>query len=430
MSTSLRNKNVVKKHVSSIHIEGKLSFLEKKLVNVFLLNAYDDLLTKRQHTIDIPTLCNMLGFDSKNIDYLKQALQQLVTTAITWDSLNDDGTNSWGVSSFLSYGQINKGVCTYEYSSALAEKLYHPDMYARINIGLQKKFSSGHTLSIYETCLRFKDVGSTGWIELSKFKSMLGINDVELYGTYKRLNERVLKPSIKEVNTASNIFIELDPNPKKEGRKISHIKFLIKDNPQYQLAIPDESPHTKSLAFQNLRDLKISDKLATQWIDEYGEKYVVEKLNYTEQQNKLGKIKKSKGAFLRVAVQEDWKDEEQEKLKLQKAKHEKFKKNENKVLKTKQEKEEQEKIKATQEREAVESYINNLNEIEFDHLKQEFEKSKSCTVIPRQLRNYDKPLFQAAFYRYILTKKMQNKKMTLDETLDDTSWANDLDNVL
>lgn len=109
---------------------------------------------------------------------------------------------------------------------------------------------------------------------------------------------------------------------------------------------------------------------------------------------------------------------------------EKFKKNENKALKTKQEKEEQEKIKATQEREAVESYINNLNEIEFDHLKQEFEKSKSCTVIPRQLRNYDKPLFQAAFYRYILTKKMQNKKMTIDETLNDTSWANDLDNVL
>jgi len=158
-----------------------------------------------------------------------------------------------------------------------------------------------------------------------------------------------------------------------------------------------------SKIYAELISLGMDQKWALLTCASHKEQYIKEKIIYANREEKQGKVNNYKG-FLYNAIKNDWKDEEQEKIKLKKAKQEKIKKNESDVLKTKQEFEEQEKIKATQEREAVESYINNLNEIEFDHLKQEFEKSKSCTVIPRQLRNYDKPLFQAAFYRYIFKK--------------------------
>ena len=47
----IQNKQILKKHVSAIHIGAKLSLLQRKLVNALLYNAYDELLTAREHSI-------------------------------------------------------------------------------------------------------------------------------------------------------------------------------------------------------------------------------------------------------------------------------------------------------------------------------------------------------------------------------------------
>ncbi len=61
------DKHILKKHVSAIHAVADLSALQCKLVNALLYNAYDNLLTDRDHKISTRLLCNMIEFDSKNI---------------------------------------------------------------------------------------------------------------------------------------------------------------------------------------------------------------------------------------------------------------------------------------------------------------------------------------------------------------------------
>ena len=56
----------VKKHVATIHITGVLSLVERKLANVLLLNAYDELLTKQTHTLPITHLLAMMGWEESN----------------------------------------------------------------------------------------------------------------------------------------------------------------------------------------------------------------------------------------------------------------------------------------------------------------------------------------------------------------------------
>ena len=78
MSTMLKErkvetKTIIKKNVSAIHINAKLSLLQRKLVNALLYNAYDSLLTSDNHSVNVALLSEMIGFDSKNIAYLKQA---------------------------------------------------------------------------------------------------------------------------------------------------------------------------------------------------------------------------------------------------------------------------------------------------------------------------------------------------------------------
>ena len=120
---------ILKKHVSTIHAVADLSALQRKLVNALLFNAYDGLLTVRDHKISTRILCDMIGFDSKNIAYLKEALVGIMETVMQFDIMEDDGERSWEAMSLLTYVKVQDGVCTYRYEQSLAEKLYHPEIY-------------------------------------------------------------------------------------------------------------------------------------------------------------------------------------------------------------------------------------------------------------------------------------------------------------
>ena len=83
-NTSLEHRKL-KKHVAAIHTDGQLSLLQRKLSNVLLVNAYDNLLTESEHEIDEKTLCVMLGYDSNDRQPLKRALKALAAIQAEWD---------------------------------------------------------------------------------------------------------------------------------------------------------------------------------------------------------------------------------------------------------------------------------------------------------------------------------------------------------
>jgi len=277
--TGALRRSAVKKHVAAIHISGKLSLLQRKLSTVLLQNAYDTLTTAPRHAIDVSVLSAMIGYNSNDVETLKQSLRGLVETVVEWDMLNPDQTQEWGVSSLLAYAKLKGGVCEYAYSSALAEKLHDPDVFAMINLDIMRKFSSGHALALYENCYRFVRTGSTGWWPIGTFRRLMGVEDSAYYESFKHLNAKIIKPAVEEVNRASNIV--LTPEFKRMGRQVSDLRFLIGPNPQLALLdIDDGGGLRKSSVYDRLRTMGVSDRLARQWLAQQGEDYVAEKLEY------------------------------------------------------------------------------------------------------------------------------------------------------
>jgi len=269
----------VKKNVAAIHVSGKLTLLQRKLSNVLLLNAYDTLVHQNTHKIDAQTLCAMIGYNSNDMETLKASLRGLVETLAEWDMLDENGQQEWGVSSLLAYAKLKGGVCEYSYSSALAEKLHDPKVFALINLNIQKRFTSGHALALYENCYRFVRTRSTGWWELETFRRLMGVNDSAYYEVFKHLNAKVIKPAVAEVNKTSNIIVT--PETRKMGRSVTHIRFKIKDNPQLAiLDIDDGAGVRNSPVYAALIGQGVSDRLAKQWIAEHGAEYVAKKLAY------------------------------------------------------------------------------------------------------------------------------------------------------
>ncbi len=277
--TGALRRGAVKKHVAAIHVSGKLTLLQRKLSNVLLLNAYDMLTRQQSFQMDARTLCLMVGYNSNDFYTLKQSLRGLAETVAEWDMLDEAGKQEWGVSSLLSFAKLKGGVCEYAYSPALAEKLSDPKIFALINLNIQRRFTSGHALALYENCYRFHRTGSTGWWSLDTFRRLMGVDDSSYYESYKHLNAKIIKPATAEVNRTSNIIIT--PEVRKRGRAVVDIRFLIEANPQLAILDMDDGAGVRNApVYDRLRGMGVSDRLARQWITEHGEATVLAKLDY------------------------------------------------------------------------------------------------------------------------------------------------------
>jgi hypothetical protein len=269
----------VKKNVAAIHISGKLTLLQRKMSNVLLLNAYDTLIVNTSHRIDARTLCMMIGYNSNDIDTLKGALRGLVETRAEWDMLDEKGRHEWGVSALLSYAKLKEGICEYAYSPALAEKLHDPKMFALINLNIQRQFTGGHALALYENCFRFVKTGSTGWWPLEIFRRLMGVEESTYYRSFKQLNAKVIKPAVAEVNRVSDIIVT--PETQRMGRAVTDIRFAIARNPQLAMMNIDDGDGVRTGAvYGRLREMGVSDRLTRHWIAQHGEAHLAETLDY------------------------------------------------------------------------------------------------------------------------------------------------------
>ncbi|WP_350357371.1 replication initiation protein [Paraburkholderia fungorum] len=293
----------LKKHVATVHVSGELSLLERKIVNVLLLNAFDDLLTKKRHTLPVGILCTMLGFDSKNHDALKRALLKVMSTPISFDLLHDGGKTDWEASPLIAYAGIKNGICSYEYSDWLAGKLANPDIYTLININVQRQFSGGYALALYENCLRFKRTGSTGWISVETWRRLLGA-DASMYDEFKHFSAEVIKKAVKEINQVSNIIVS--PEYKREARRVVQIRFLVEDNPQKSMYDNDEDEEHKTIrqseAFKRLTRLGVGDRLAISWIQQEPDR-ALQTAIYVEEKAKNRQIRGNAGGYARTVFE-------------------------------------------------------------------------------------------------------------------------------
>jgi hypothetical protein len=243
----------------------------------------------------------MIGYNSNDFETLKQSLRGLAETVAEWDMLDEQGRQEWGVSALLSYAKLKGGVCEYAYSPALAEKLHDPKVFALINLNIQRRFTSGHALALYENCYRFVRTGSTGWWSLDLFRRLMGVSDSPYYQSFKHLNAKIIKLAVEEINRSSNIVVT--PETKKMGRQVAEIRFRIAENPQLAILDLDDGEGLRnSPVYARLRALGVSDRLARQWIAEHGEPHVGRKLDYVAGQ---GGVKNPVG-YLKAALRDDY----------------------------------------------------------------------------------------------------------------------------
>jgi hypothetical protein len=251
MSEHPERKEIIKKHSAAIHIQNNITLLQRRAWNVLLYHAYDELPRNERHHVPVKVLIAQLEFDSKNEDYLREALEALVGCKVKWNVLDKDGEWEWGVTTLLAEAKIKGGVCTYAYGPTLRERLYSPTMYAKIDLSIQNQFDSKHAQALWEICVDYlheaRGAGETPFIPLVSYRELMGIHETQ-YPRFKEFNRRVIKDPVAEINRITDFHVEVEY--KRESRKVVAIKFKM----QRELELPHYDTKQSTL-FPELNDM-------------------------------------------------------------------------------------------------------------------------------------------------------------------------------
>lgn len=301
--TPVNSKKDVVKSSAAIHSSNSISLLERKVWNCLLSNAYEKLVNVEVHKISIRELADLLNYSSNNYDYLKETLERLISTVVSWNILNKQ-KEEWSATSLLASAAIKDATIYYSYSPFLREKLYNPTMYARINFSLQNKFSSKYALALYELCVDYFDVkrsqGETPYISLEKFRELMGVDKSE-YTEFKRLSKRVIYDPIEEIISLSDFTIE--PQFRRNGRKIDALKFIIKikdseRSPQISKILP-----APLLQKRDIQSESILENIPDDYSEELDSRYFM--MNEEEREQIENKAMESMPAFTKTYLKSD-----------------------------------------------------------------------------------------------------------------------------
>lgn len=310
-------RNEVIKHSAAIQISNKLTLLQRRLYNVLLANAYAELPYADTHNADLDDVCKTLCYESKNIGHLKTSLKDLMSTVVEWNVFGKKGViDDWKASTLLAHVGLTNGVFTYSYSPYLREKLYNPEVYAKISLSLQNDFKSRHSLAVYETLLDYYDhrkpLSRTPYITILEFRNLLAIAPSK-YKDFKVLKRDIINKVVDEINDVSDIFIEV--LFKRVGRSIGKMQFTIKRNPKNSMpinALPAAKQPTlpdKILDIDNQDLLKIlvekygvKLKSAASLLEQYDEFQIKENLQVVEEALKAGKISQNVAGYVVNAI--------------------------------------------------------------------------------------------------------------------------------
>ena len=260
--------NEVIKASPAIQIQSKISLLQRRAWNVLLANAYSELQTAEIHRVSVVELAAKLGYNSNDLDYLKETLEALGACQVKWNLLNKDKKEKWGFANLLASAEIENGICSYEFPKPLRLKLHNPRVYAKLNLRLQNRFRSRYALVLWEICFDYfdtdRDQGETPFIPLETFRELMGI-EADEYQTFKALNQFVIKPAIKEINDLTDYHVEVEH--KRLGRRIGELKFRItkvKQFPVQESLFPDieNLPPVAVELIQADIDRKVAQKIA------------------------------------------------------------------------------------------------------------------------------------------------------------------------
>ncbi len=367
-----------------------LSLYEQRLVLMMIAMVEPADEDFKDYIIKISDFSGLLGLKNKNVySQVKNLLLKLRERTL----LIPEGEKDYLVTGWISSAKYvsSEGVVKLSFDAKLKPYLLAlKSNFTKQKLGEVIKFKGVYTIRIYGLLKQYERFGSRSF-SVNEFRDVLGI-DKDQYALFTNLKARTITQAQKEFSKKdkSGYFLSdlsFDLETKKTGRKISHLKFIIrkqKTAPVKQLQIdmpPEQNPHQNTPEYKAMLLLAISETHAQAFMEQYGADYIAEKLQVLAERQQIEDVISPSGLFIN-ALKEDRKSE---KLAKQKKEQERRTREEEKrqLEQLEKRKEALSSEFGKQERKAFISSLDEDKKIEL--LKQFKEKYKEINIMLKQI---------------------------------------------
>lgn len=292
-----------KKANAVIKTVAALGLLELKVIDACYFIARNNLLDDTAYVAKLDYFKWLINYNSKNNDYLKNAITKIQQTLIQLNVIdhNNPETEFWLSTNYIYEVAITSRNIYFGIPETVRKQLADPQTYTMLSLRIKNRFKSEYAYKIYDRCRLDAYRGATDWILLPELREITNAGELSLYPEFKEYKRRVLDIAVKQINEFSDILISVDF--KRTGKFVTHIKFIIEENPNYH-----GSPEREFLPPDVFNDLKDIFGLSNSDINVIAAEHSVEniksKIEFTKYRMTLKDIPRPDAYFLK-ALRED-----------------------------------------------------------------------------------------------------------------------------
>ncbi len=301
---------------------------------ISLINPNDkEFLTFRVGSEQIAELLNL---DKKSaLREFEKIIDRLMSRVI---KVNTD--KGWRRFNWIHSAELENNVVSLKFHDDLKPyllELKNTGNFTQLRLGMVVHFRSVYTIRVYQLLKEYNSKRMNDFeFTLDKFRKIMLGDKAKTYPLYKNFRNYILDVAKRELDAKdpeTGLYksdLTFDLETRRTGRKISHLKFIIKKQktaPVKQLKIdipPEENPHQNTPEYKAMLSLAISDKHALAFMEQYGAEYIAEKLQVLAERQQIEDVISPSGLFIN-ALKEDRKSEKlakQKKDKQRRAKEE------------------------------------------------------------------------------------------------------------
>lgn len=215
--------------------EGRLTVVIRRLFHFMLYCTNNDGM-QETYRRPLQEVMAQIGYNSDNIEPLKERLREMRQIAIEWN-VDDRKETRWGTSGLLSTVEIvipkASGGSMVEWSLApyVRDRVVDTFTYTELSLRIHTQLRSNASIGLYEICSRYKNMPNRmtpakpwqwWWAQINGEPEDALPEKIE----YRYFYRDTLKKAIIEVNEIAEIEIELKVH--KKGKWIDRLQFVVK----------------------------------------------------------------------------------------------------------------------------------------------------------------------------------------------------------
>ncbi len=201
-----------------------LTLQDRRIYNLLIGNAWNNITTRNKHIITRQDLTKYV--DSNNQD-IKASFRRLMSAIVIIKIRNNkNGAPATRQIQLMGTNEIedNGGQVEYSFPEELIKIIKDTQIFARLHTKVMFELSSKYSLALYEFLQKRKNLQyvTDETLTVEETRSLIGVGKNKLK-SFGHLNDKALKPAVKEVSFLTEY--EITAEPIRTGRAITHIKF-------------------------------------------------------------------------------------------------------------------------------------------------------------------------------------------------------------